>query len=266
MNSDKNKFKLGIALSGGGAKGFAHLGVLQALSERGIYPDVIAGTSAGAFAGALFADGNEPDRVLSFFKEKSFTEFAQFSIPKGGVFKSTPFKMFLEKNLKARTFEELKIPLHIVTTNIENGKIQVFNFGTLIPCIIASCSVPIIFKPVEINKNYYVDGGLMKKFPVSVIRGLCEKVIGINVSPTTSIKYKNTFSYIAERSFHYMSNANMLQDKKLCDYLIESEISPKYGMFDLKHVEEIFVRGYEIAADYLNEHEEKLKNDFPSFA
>ncbi|PQL95464.1 patatin-like phospholipase family protein [Apibacter adventoris] len=265
MNSDMKKYKLGIVLSGGGSKGFAHLGVLQALIDRGIIPDVIAGTSAGAFAGALFADGNEPNQMLTLFKEKSFTEFAQFSIPKGGVFKSAPFKTFLEKNLKARTFEDLKIPLNIVTTNIENGKIKVFNSGPLIPCIIASCSVPIIFQPVEIDKNYYVDGGLLKKFPVSVIREFCEIIIGVNVCPTTSIKYKNTLSYIAERSFHYMSNANMLQDKKLCDYLIESDIPSKYGMFDLKHVKEIFDKGDKIAFDFLQKHEKKLKKDFPSF-
>ncbi len=263
MSSDKNKYKLGIALSGGGAKGFAHLGVLQALNEKGLYPEVISGTSAGAFAGVLYADGHSPKEIISFFKEKAFKEFAEFTIPHGGFFKSDRFQSFLKKHLRAKTFEDLKIPLHVITTDIEHGESRVFSTGSLIPAVIASCSVPIIFRPVEINKHYYVDGGLFKNFPVSTIRRECNKIIGVNVSPLTKAEFKSSIKYIAERSFHYMSVSNTLLDRNLCDYLIESASMSQYSMFDLDHVEEIYQTGYDLTLKFFDDKKEKLRVDFP---
>ncbi|WP_128331458.1 patatin-like phospholipase family protein [Apibacter sp. HY039] len=260
-----NKYKLGISLGGGGAKGFAHLGALQALNERGLYPDVISGTSAGAFAGTLYADGHQPKDIISFFKKSTFNKFAKFSMPKGGIFKNTPFQSFLKNNLKVHNFEELKTPIYVAATNIEEGRVEFFNTGPIIPAVIASCSVPVVFTPVEINNKYYVDGGLLKKFPVSVLREKCDKIIGINVSPFIKNPFKNSLTYIAEQSFHYMSNANMMQDRKMCDYLIESDVLSEYSLFDLKHVEEIFEMGYKITHQFMGKHEIKLKNDFPDF-
>lgn len=266
MSSDKNIYKLGVALSGGGAKGFAHLGVLQALNETDLYPEVISGTSAGAFAGVLYADGYTPEEILSFFKKKVFREFAEFTIPHGGFFKSDRFRSFLKKHLRARTFEELRIPLHAVATDIEHGESKVFSSGPLIPAVIASCSVPIIFRPVEINGHYYVDGGLFKNFPVSTIRRECEKIIGVNVSPITKSDFRSSIKYIAERSFHYMSGSNTLLDRNLCDYLIESTSLSKYSMFDLDHVEEIYQAGYDLTMDYFKEKQNMLIKDFPHIA
>ncbi|WP_165042469.1 patatin-like phospholipase family protein [Dysgonomonas sp. ZJ709] len=259
---DKDKFKLGIALSGGGAKGFAHLGVLQALNDNGLFPEVVSGTSAGAFAGVLYADGYSPQEILSFFKKKVFREFAEFTIPQGGFFKSTGFQSFLKKHLRAKTFEDLQIPLRVVATDIEYGKSMVFTSGPLIPAVVASCSVPIIFRPVEIDEHYYVDGGLFKNFPVSTIRRECIKIIGVNVSPIRVMEYKNSLKYVAERSFHYMSGSNTLLDRNLCDYLIESTDLSKYSMFDLEHVEDIYQSGYDLVVDMFKEKKESLEKDF----
>src|SRR5690554_4826593 len=91
---------LGYALSGGGAKGFAHLGSLKMLEKCGLKPDIIAGTSAGALAGVLYADGFQPDEIIELFKKKEFKEFVEFSIPKTGFLKSTGLHEFLKKNLR----------------------------------------------------------------------------------------------------------------------------------------------------------------------
>ncbi|WP_029906867.1 patatin-like phospholipase family protein [Prevotella sp. 10(H)] len=266
MNPEKNMYKLGIALSGGGAKGFAHLGVLQALNEIGLYPEVIAGTSAGAFAGVLYADGHTPKEILTFFQKKVFREFAEFAIPHGGIFKNDGFRSFLKKHLRSKTFEDLLIPLQVVATDIEYGESHTFTSGPLIPAVLASCSVPIVFRPVEINEHYYVDGGLFKNFPVSVIRRECTKIIGVNVSPITKAEYRSSIKYIAERSFHYMSGSNTLLDRNLCDYLIESTSLSQYSMFDLEHIEEIFQAGYDLTMDFIDENRESLIKDFPIIA
>lgn len=259
---ENRNYKLGVALSGGGAKGFAHLGILQALNEYGLYPEIISGTSAGAFAGVFYADGYTPKEILSFFKMMKFKEFAEFVLPKGGFFKTSGFQSFLKKHLKARTFEELQLPLRVVATDIEHGKSHVFTKGELIPAVIASCSVPIVFTPMEIDGHYYVDGGLFKNFPVSVIRKECTKIIGVNVSPITAMEYKPSLKYMLERSFHYMSGSNTLLDRNLCDYLIESTGLLGYSMFDLEHVDEIYEMGYDLAKKYLEQNRDKLANDF----
>lgn len=256
---DDKKYHLGLALSGGGAKGIAHLGVLKAMEELGLSPDVIAGTSAGALAAAFYADGHSLSDVLGYFNNRRFKEFGGFSFPQGGFFKTNRFRAFLEKNLKARTFEELSIPIVIVATDLERGKAVALSSGDLISAIIASCAVPIVFSPVEIDGIHYVDGGLFKNLPVSVIRNECEYVIGVNVTPIRKQEYRNSIMYVAERSFHYMSLANTLTDRKLCDMLIESKDVSKYTMFQLEGLDKIFEIGYRKAKDVFAEKKDELE-------
>lgn len=245
MNLNTTKtYKLGLALSGGGAKGFAHLGVLKFLDEKGIRPDIISGTSAGALAGVLYADGHSPEEILSFFEKKSFKQFAEFTIPHSGLFKTDRLKQFLKKHLRAKKFEDLKIPLRVIATNIENGQSTMFNSGELIPSIIASCAYPIIFTPIKIKDSFYVDGGLFKNFPVSTIKKECEIVIGVNVTPLNKQEYKDSLLYVAERTFHYVSIANAGPDRHLCNILIEPLEVSKFAMFTLDHTHEIYGIGY----------------------
>lgn len=260
----KKMYKLGVALSGGGAKGFAHLGVIQALKECGLKPDIISGTSSGALSGVLIADGYEPKDVIPLFEKKAFKEFAQITMPKGGFFKTKPFYNFLDKHLSAKTFEELKTPLVVVATDIEAGNSHTFASGHLAPAIIASCAFPVVFTPVEINKRHYVDGGLFKNFPVSVIRKDCEKIIGVNVSPMNQATYKETLKYVIERSYHYLSISNTFLDRQLCDYLLELDNLNKYPMFDLEHPREIYQTGYDFTMRFLEENHQRLENDFIS--
>lgn len=260
MDSQKNyKYEIGLTLSGGGAKGFAHLGILQALNDNGIYPEIISGTSAGAFAGVLYADGHKPKDIISFFKERKFQEFAEFGMPQAGFFKSTRFHSFLKVHLRSRNFDDLKVALRVVATDIEDGVYKVFSQGDVVSAVVASCSVPIIFSPVEIEGHYYVDGGLLKNFPVSPIRDECRVVFGVNVSPIRKMSYKRSMKYVAERTFHYMSSSNTFQDRKLCDFLIESPSFSEYSMFDLDHVDIIYEAGYKLASEYLKD--EKVRID-----
>lgn len=247
-NTASNKpRKLGLALSGGGSKGFAHVGVFKLLEECTLMPDIISGTSAGALMGVLFADGYSANEIKEMFLGREFSEFAEFQVPKSGFFNSKRFRYFLKRQLRAKTFEELKIPLVVVATDLDHGISQEFRSGSLVDAVTASCSIPIIFSPVTINGVHYVDGGLFRNFPVSTIRDECERVIGVNVSPLIPQKYKQTILHIAERSYHYMFRANTLEDRELCDVLIEAEEFGSYKTFDLENVETICNTGYEAA-------------------
>ncbi|MEG1748365.1 MAG: patatin-like phospholipase family protein [Tannerellaceae bacterium] len=246
-DTDLKTYKLGLALSGGGAKGFAHIGVFRMLEECALMPEIIVGTSVGALMGALFADGYTATQIKELFSGREFSEFAQLQLPKSGLFDSKRFRQFLHRHLRAKTFEELHIPLVVVATDLDNGESHEFRSGPLVEAIVASCSIPIIFSPVVIDGVHYVDGGLFHNFPVSIIRDECDKVIGVNVSPLVPQKYKQTLFHIAERSYHYMFRANTLEDREMCDVLIETEEFGLYKTFDLESVDLISGIGYDAA-------------------
>jgi len=253
----KNKpYKIGIALSGGGIKGLCHAGVLKALEEQGIKPDIISGVSAGAVVGALYADGYSPDEIAKLFEDISFRRMTKLRIPDGGLFRIDAFENFIFKNMRAKTFEELNIPLRIVATNLDKGQSVVFSKGNLIDPIVASCSVPVLFTPKKINGIYYVDGGVLKNFPVSTIRDDCDKVIGINASPLVADEYKLSLMNVASRTYHFMFKANILHDKELCDLLIEPVDMGNYDTFEVDKGREIFELGYQSTKQLL---ESKMK-------
>jgi len=248
---DQKPYKVGIALSGGGVKGLCHAGVLKALEEVGIKPNVISGVSSGALVGALYSDGYSPDEIAVCFEEISFRNMTKIRLPDGGFFKTDIFQKFLNSKLRARTFEELSIPLRVVATDLDNGRSVTFNSGQLIDPIVASCTFPVLFSPKIINGIHYVDGGVLKNFPVSTIRKDCEKVIGINASPLVADEYKQSILNVALRSYNFMFKANILHDKGLCDLLIEPVDMGNYETFDVDKGREIFELGYRSAKQIL---------------
>ena len=168
-------YNIGYALSGGFIKGFAHLGVIQALLEHDIKPDIISGVSAGALAGVFYADGNEPYRVLDYFSGHKFQDLTKLVIPKVGLFALGEFIDFLKSNLKAQKLEDLKLPLIITATDLDHGRSMHFHKGNIAERVAASCCMPVLFTPVKIGNTHYVDGGLLMNLPVSTIRNECEK-------------------------------------------------------------------------------------------
>ena len=164
------QYKLGLALSGGSIKGFAHLGVLKYLDEVGLSPDIIAGTSAGSIMGAFYASGYAPDEILEIFSNTGFMQMTRLTTSGGGLFSTTNFFRLLKNNLRYRRLEDLPLPMRIVATDLSAGEQHVFTEGPLARIILASSSVPILFCPVEIGGRDYVDGGLFRNFPVTVIR------------------------------------------------------------------------------------------------
>ena len=247
MEATPKPYKIGLALSGGGAKGFAHLGVFKLLEESGLKPDIISGTSAGSLMGVLFADGYSADEIKNMFIGREFSEFAQLQIPKSGLFNYDRFQEFLKRHLRSKRIEDVPIPTVIVATDLDRGCSHEFRSGPIVEAVTASCCMPIVFSPVLINGVHYVDGGLFRNFPVSTIRDECEYVIGVNVSPLIPQRYKQTLLHIAERTYHYVFKANAIEDRELCDILIEAKEVGLYKTFDLENINLISEIGYEAA-------------------
>lgn len=261
MTSPQTKpYAIGLALSGGGAKGFAHAGALKALEEFGIYPDIISGTSAGAIVGSLYADGCTPHEIIELFNNTSFYKFASFARSKTGLFKIDNFRKAMNQKLKAKTFEELNVPLYVNATDMFHGKNVFFSSGSLLDKVIASCSIPIIFEPVLIDGVHYSDGGLLCNFPVEVLRKKCKYLIGVNVG-LVDIEHEEQLNLldIIQRTYFFIRSASVLKGREQCDLLIEPPSIDKYGMFDAVKNEEIFQLGYQAALAILNEQKEKVK-------
>ena len=239
-----SQFRIGLALSGGGAKGFAHAGAITALKEYNLVPDIVSGTSAGSVVGAFLCGGFDMKRVPEVFTKYDRGDFISLTVPRDGFFKIDGFLRFLEKELPVKTFEELNVPLRVVATDFDKGEIKVFKSGNLVPAVGASSSLPIVFKPMYIDGVHYVDGGLFKNFPVSILRDECDFVIGINVSPHLNDEYKNTILYIASKSYQYMFKSNIIEDLQMCDFLVEVDEALQYSVFELAKAQEIYNLGY----------------------
>lgn len=247
------KHKVGLALSGGAARGLAHLGVVKALYENDIRPGIISGTSAGSIAGAFLADGHDPEELLEIFLEKKVFEYIGLTFGKLGLLKITGIEEVFKKHLKAKKFEDLEIPLYVACTNLNSGKIEYFNEGDLVQKVIASSSIPVLFTPMKMNNAIYADGGILDNMPVRPIRDKCKKLIGVHVNYTGPEEKIDSMLKIAERSFHVSSGARIAEMAKECDFFIEPEELRKYGLMDVGKGKEMFEIGYKTTIKLLNE-------------
>jgi NTE family protein len=239
------KYKIGVALGGGGARGFAHLGVLKALEEKGIQPDVISGVSAGALVGVFIAAGQKPDDVFEMMKKNKFHNYAQVIVPNSGLLSLEKTGKMLEKHLSAKTFDDLKIPLFVAATNLLEGKIEYFNSGKLPVIIQASMSIPVLFAPVKIGKGLYADGGIMDNLPVEPLLGKCRRIIAVNISPLQTIARVHNLIDAATRAFHLSVSATIKGIEEKCDLFIEPGELVNCDLFDTSNVDEMFEIGYE---------------------
>ncbi len=259
---NQRKYRLGLGMSGGGSRGAAHVGALQAFEEAGIRPDVIAGTSAGGIVGALYAAGKSPKSIMDFIGQSSLLKAYRLSLPTNGL---TPFTFLRNKMaelIEEDSFEALKIPLHIGTTNLEKGEMVVFNSGQLYSVVQACGSIPMLFKPVEINGEWYVDGGAMNNFPVQCIRDQCDLLVGINVMPTVPISKRKVGGMVgvALRCVYLGIEVNSGPGRALCDILIEPQELYDYDVFRFRKVDEMYQIGYEAAQKAIPAIKEKLEN------
>ncbi|MEE4197605.1 MAG: patatin-like phospholipase family protein [Bacteroidales bacterium] len=248
---EAKKYAVGIALSGGGVRGFAHLGVLKALHEQGIEPEIISGTSAGALAGVFYADGYDPEESFEIFYHNSLFHFTHLSIPNKGLMSIEKMSKILKKNIRAKTFDDLKKPLYVAASNLNDGVVEYFHTGDIIEKVVASASIPVLFKPQIIGGKTFVDGGVFDNLPIQPIQDQCKKLIGSHVNPIGKEDNLDSMMKIAERTFHLTVGAHLKEKKALCDLFIESEELKKYGMLSLDKGHEIFEAGYKITKQIL---------------
>ncbi|MDR2911161.1 MAG: patatin-like phospholipase family protein [Bacteroidales bacterium] len=238
------KYKTGLVLSGGGTRGFVHLGIIAALYEKGIKPDVISGTSAGSIVGAFIAGGKSPEEIYSVFHKGWFLKYTKFHIPVDGLLRLDGLKKVIRKEIQANTIEDLKIPLFVSVSNLNRGIVEYKNSGPLGDIVLASSSIPILFPPVKINDEFFVDGGLMDNIPIEPIKNDCEQIIVSNVTPINPRKNFKNIIQAASRTFYMCVKANMQQVHEYATIIIEPDTIDNFDILSIGHAKELFELGY----------------------
>lgn len=243
--SKEKKYEIGIVLGGGGARGFAHLGVLKALEEQGVIPDICAGVSAGAVVGSFWAANQSIEDTYEFLKSRKIISYKKVKWPKIGLLNLNSLQTDIEKRIPFKNIEDLPRPFFIGVSNFTQGRPEYIKQGNLATYVLASSSIPVVFPPVTIDGDLYVDGGLFNNLPVTPLNAICKKVIAVNISPTAPRNNITNILNVATRAFQLSVSANMMHNKLQADILIEPKELSSFDLLDISNAEEIFDLGYQ---------------------
>ncbi|GGG54215.1 patatin-like phospholipase family protein [Hymenobacter glacieicola] len=238
--------QLGLAFSGGGARGIAHLGVLAALDELQLPIGHLAGVSSGAIAATFYAAGVPPREILRMFQEVSLGQLTRISLSRYGLLRIDGVGKLFEQHLGLdATFEQLRIPLTLVATDITEGISVHFSEGLLIPPLLASSAVPVLYRPVEYQGRHLVDGGLLNNLPTDALVGLPGlQIVGVHSNPPHREPRITTLRGLIERTLNLAVGANTLPSKQHCALLLEPPELGAYRMTQYKRAPELFDIGY----------------------
>ena len=253
---------VGLALSSGGSRGLAHIGVMKVLREENIPIDLVAGTSAGAWFGAFFAAGWDTDRFDQFVEEiKNVTKFSNWDFnipPRTGIAKGRKARdRVIDRSVEGYTFEDLKIPMCIVAADILTGDEVVFDSGSLADAIRASLSVPVLADPWYYQGRYFVDGGIVNPLPANILRGRgADIVIASSVIQPLRDSYsgsRDQMPNILQIVFNIYSamEAQVVKDQiPLIDVLIQHNVAAKHTL-DFEQVHDLVRMGERTARQKL---------------
>jgi len=237
--------KIGLALSGGGVRGLAHLGIIQALTDHGIQLSHISGTSAGAIAAAFIGAGYSPKEFLNIIRETKLIKLLRPAIGSTGLVSILKARFLINQYIPHNTFQQLNLRVTISAVDLGEARLVYFTDGELDLAILASCCLPGIFTPIVINDHMYVDGGILNNFPVEPLIGNCDLIIGSTCNHLPIVTEIKSFRNLMDRSAMIAINAGLNQHKILCDVVIEPHGLGGYGIFDTDAAEEIYMIGYE---------------------
>ena len=238
--------QLGLALSGGGARGIAHLGVLAALEELQLPVAQLAGVSSGAIASVFYAAGFAPREILKMLLATNVFRLTRPAFSRYGLLHLDAVSQLLARKLGTTVnFEDLRLPLTLVATDLMAGESVYFSTGPLLPPLLASSAVPIVYRPVEYQGRQLVDGGLLNNLPVEPLLGQDNlRVVGVHCNPINPEAHIPNFRRLVERTLHLAINANTASRKGLCDLLLEPPELRHYRPLGYKRGPELFEIGF----------------------
>jgi NTE family protein len=226
--------KIGLALGGGAARGFAHIGVIKVLESHGIRPDVVVGSSAGSLVGALYAAGNNGYALHKLALAMDEAAISDWSVPffakVTGVFKGEALQNYVNATVNHAPIEKLKIPFAAVATDLHSGGAVLFRRGNTGAAVRASSAVPGVFQPVRIGDRSYVDGGLVAPVPVRFAREMgADFVIAVNISAQPEAQAATSTLDVLLQTFAIMGHSINRHELKGADVVIQPQLGAMKG-------------------------------------
>ncbi|HPE20086.1 MAG TPA: patatin-like phospholipase family protein [Candidatus Mcinerneyibacteriales bacterium] len=245
----RSKKKIGVALSGGAAHGLAHIGVLKVLEEHDIPVSLVTGTSVGAIIGALWASGYKAEEIYNIAEGIRKKDILKINLPKKGIFSLSKLEEIIKGYIPHNSFESLEKPFGCVATHLNSGRALYLTQGPLARAVAASCAVPVVFSPVEIDGESYVDGGLVENVPVGLARHMgASRVIGV------SLDHFYDFDENPDTIFRIMAHSIYLLGRRRKRSKRDDEgdivVAPAIDKIDydgLDRLEELYEKGYQAA-------------------
>lgn len=242
--------RYGLALSGGTARSIAHVGVLEQLEREGLRPDLLTATSGGSLIGVLYAAGLDLDTMVRLATDVNWRKLARVRVPRLGLLSNQGIEDFVIDAVGDIEFEDLEIPTHVIATDLLTGEKKVFSSGRIAPAVRASCSIPQIFSPVEIDGGLYADGGFVEYMPVETARELgCGCVVGVNLSRYADFSEPpgNLLSMI-QRIVGIIARNSGRASSEVADCVIEPHLGG-FKSFDLGRAEDLMDAGRAATAE-----------------
>jgi NTE family protein len=255
--------KIGLALGGGAARGFAHIGVIKALEAQGIVPDFVVGTSAGSVVGAMYAYGYNGFTLQKMALEMDEASISDWALPffskSSGVLKGEALQAYVNKAVHGQTIEKLKIPFGAVATDLKTGQPILFRRGNTGMAVRASSAVPSVFQPVSIAGHTYVDGGLVAPVPVRFAKEMgAEFIIAVNISSATEAQATASSLDVLMQTFTIMGQRINQHELKDADVVITPALGAM-GSADFNGRNLAVLAGEQAASKVMQELKAKLK-------
>ena len=242
-----------LVLGSGGARGYAHIGVIQVLEQYGIHPDLIVGTSAGSVVGSIYASGKSAQQLRDIALNMKANDVRDVKLAMTGFFDGQKVEDYVNEQVLSTPLEHLKIPMYVVATELKEGKKVVFNYGNTGQAVRASVSIPSMFIPTKIAGEEYVDGGLVSPVPVNVARELgADIVIAVDILAQPEHTETSNVWGLFNQNINIMQNRLAQEELKHADVVIQPDLREKLHIFDVRGREETMQAGITAADQQLS--------------
>lgn len=244
----KKKPVIALVLGSGGARGYAHIGVIEVLEQHGIKPDFIVGTSAGSIVGSIYASGKSPEQLRQIALNMKVGDVRDFKIGMKGFFDGQKVEDYVNKQIDQMPLEKMKIPMYVVATELQNGEKTIFNYGNTGQAVRASVSIPSMFIPTKIKGKEYVDGGLVSPVPVNIAKELgADIVIAVDIlAQPINTETTNVWG-LFNQNINIMQNRLAAEELKNADIVIQPDLREKAHIFDVKGRQDTMQAGIDAA-------------------
>lgn len=242
-----------LVLGSGGARGYAHIGVIQVLEQHGIHPDFIVGTSAGSIVGSIYASGKTANELRDIALNMKANDVRDVKIDLKGFFDGKKVENYVNEQVNNTPLEKLKTPMYVVATQLKEGKKVVFNYGNTGQAVRASVSIPSMFVPIKIGEDEYVDGGLVSPVPVEVAHDLgADIIIAVDILAQPIHTETSNVWGLFNQNINIMQNHLAREELQYADVIIQPELKEKAHIFDVKNREITIQAGRDAAQKQLN--------------